>query len=231
MNFDLKGKLGPLPVWAWGVIVGLVLVAGVFIYSRRSSSDDGTPSIQGTAIDPQGYQTAGISGGSASSSDPTPDTTTPDYESNASWLNKASADVADFLGGSPSAIYAALRKYLTGETVTSAERKYIDAALTRTGNPPEGTYGVSDTVDPKPVTPKPTPKPKPKPIKSLGYALVDPGGGGQKGVFEIYDDGSQRWISAAEWGVILGRGQTVNRTLTKVELDSQFPKGRSNDPA
>lgn len=210
MNFDLKGKLGPLPVWAWGVIVGLVLVAGVFIYGRRNQSD-GSAAIQGTAIDPQGYQTAGITGGSAQATDTA--TQTGDYRSNASWLADAAADVAQFTGGSPTAIYAALQKFIYGETLSSQERKYVDTAVSRTGTPPEGTYGISSTQ-----------------VRSLGYAAV-PTGTGQFHRFEIYDDGSRRFLSNDE--IVragIGKGDRLPQ-YTLEDLKSKFPTGRSDDPA
>lgn len=219
MNFNLKEKFGPLPVWAWGTIVGLVLVAGIFMYRKNSSSSVSNTAVRGAAIDPQGYQTAGIAGGTAKPESSTK--TTPVYPSNSQWLNTASKDVASYLGGSPSAIYAALRKYVTGESLTTQEKTYVDAAITRSGNPPEGTYGVSD-VNNSATTPKP--------IQSLGIWFVNPGAGGQPGVFELYNDNSKRWISPGEYQVLNERGTPLAGTKTMAEF-ANWNIGRSDDPA
>lgn len=44
---DLKKKIGPLPVWAWGVILG---VAGYFLYERYASSSSSSSSPGTTGI-------------------------------------------------------------------------------------------------------------------------------------------------------------------------------------
>lgn len=53
---DLKKKIGPLPVWAWGLILGVVGYFAYERYSASSSSSSGTASTTGildpNAVDP-----------------------------------------------------------------------------------------------------------------------------------------------------------------------------------
>ena len=55
-SMDLKKKIGPLPVWAWGLILGVVGYFAYERYSAGSSSSSGTASTTGildpNAVDP-----------------------------------------------------------------------------------------------------------------------------------------------------------------------------------
>lgn len=141
-GFDFKGKLGPLPVWLWGVIAGVLALIGYLIYARTGKAGESAgSSTAGTAtnLDAMGYQTSGIKGGSA-----TTETTVP--ENNVTWLSRVSRSVADTLAASPSEVYAALYKYVTGQAITEKEKAYVDKGIQIGMNPPEGTQGVSEVV-------------------------------------------------------------------------------------
>lgn len=146
MAVDFSEKLGPLPVWGWGLIGGGVVIVGVYLLNR-GGNDGGT--VRPATIDASGYQTAGINGGSASI-----DTTTP-YDNNVLWLTRASKQVAGSLSKSPADVYAALKKWLFGQEITTEEKTWVDTALGQLGSPPEGTQGISPVI-PDAVTPKPT---------------------------------------------------------------------------
>jgi len=148
-EFDIRErltqKLGPLPVWGWGVIVGVIVLVGYFLYSRTRSgsiSDMTTASQSGSNIDGMGYYTTGIKGAAGANDN----IVTP--ENNMAWLTRVSRQVADTLGKSPSEIYAALYKYISGQDYTAKEKEYIDKAIMVGMSPPEGTQGVGKVVDP-----------------------------------------------------------------------------------
>ncbi|UJQ86512.1 hypothetical protein SEA_LUZDEMUNDO_21 [Microbacterium phage LuzDeMundo] len=216
MNFDLKEKLGPLPVWAWGVMVGLLLVAGIFVFRQKSNTVSNAPTnvVGGTVMDPQGYQTAGIRGGNAQTSEPS-SAITP-TASNASWLSDASRAVAGKIAASPSAVYSALQRYIAGQALSAEERRWVDQAINLEGSPPDGTYGI-------------VPGGGSGGVQSLGNYLINDGNG--SAIFELYNDGSGRWIDGAEWGVLTGRGEGIKGTKTIAELNSQYGTRRTDDPA
>lgn len=133
MAIDFREKLGPLPVWAWGIIGGVIVVGGYYVLNR--GGNDGDQSV--TVLDPSGYQTSGIQGGSASIDE------TQSIDNNMLWLTRSARQVSGALSKSPSEVYAALQKWLSGQTITDVEKGYVDTALQQSGNPPEGTQGVS----------------------------------------------------------------------------------------
>lgn len=142
MAIDFTEKLGPLPVWGWGLIGGGVVIVGAYVLNRGGS--DGGSVVKSAQLDSNGYQTSGINGGSAS----IPKTDT--FDNNVLWLTRATAQTAARMSKAPTVVYAALKKYITGQEISSDEQEIVDVALGSVGLPPEGTQGLS------PVTPKPT---------------------------------------------------------------------------
>lgn len=188
----LTQKLGPLPVWGWGAIVGIVVLVGYFLYSRASGSSGAGSASAGSSLDPQGYQTAGIQGGSASNT-----ADVPAIPSNQSWLAKAAKLVADTLSQSPSQVYNALKKYLQGSPLTSQEQSWVDEALSRTGVPPEGTQGISDSIpdeDDAIQNPDPAPTRASRPAQLInsvaGYVREVANGQPTGNYFAMFKDGS-----------------------------------------
>lgn len=218
-KLDFTGKLGKFPVWVWGLIaVGVALIAYYLLRGRSGAAVSG---VTGSAsMDGNGYQTEGITGGSADTStiaDPT--------ETNMQWLNRVSKAVADSSGKSPSAVFAALFKYITGQDISVTEKAYVDAALNIGGNPPEGVQGVSTVVGVKtPPTPtNPTPKPPTTPLKKLlGYVKSF----NSPDIYATYSDGSRTKLSFAAW-TKLGKPkpQTATPSLSKVK---QYEKRAGN---
>lgn len=138
-NFGEKitQKLGPFPVWVWGVLIGGGLIAWYWF--------SGAGVTQGDATSSDGEFTTEL----APSGDFSEKTVVPEGDSgvddatNEEWLSQAISAAAGS-GGSQVAIRAALQKFLMGEELTSQERGWVDRALTEVGQPPEGTSGISE---------------------------------------------------------------------------------------
>lgn len=151
----LTKKLGPLPVWGWGVIAGVVILVGYYYYSNNKkaanageadvviSSDDLFKSIAG------GSGGVGGSGG-ATSTEPV------NYETNTSWRQKG---VALLIGSgvSPLKAQAALDNYIQGNPLTSEQAGYVNTVITALGLPPDGTFGIPSVLGAPAATPAPTP--------------------------------------------------------------------------
>lgn len=151
----LKQKAGPLPVWAWGVIVGVIVVAGMYWYSSKSASngsvtDDSEllayPDLDGGSGDGSGSNTGTVvTGGTGSSG-------AQEFTSSLAWMTYAVAALIKD-GFSPLAVQSALSKYLSGDTLSASEQQIVNIAITRYGMPPFGTDGppslapVTDTGD------------------------------------------------------------------------------------
>jgi hypothetical protein len=163
----LTAKLGPLPVWAWGLIAA-VLAFIAYLYYQRSGSANSSTEIDPDSIpsiDGSGYQTAGIKGGTGTLTSDEPDT-------NQKWLNRASKAVADSIGVSASEVYNALSKWLQGQNYTEREKTFIDRAINLAMLPPEGTFGNGEVIrdpsdaigNPNPTPVKPIPPKSPRPV-------------------------------------------------------------------
>lgn len=210
-GLDFKAKWGALPVWAWGAIAGVVVLVGYFVYARFSGNSTNSPDTTATAstLDAMGYQTSGIKGGSA-----TTETTVP--ENNVSWLARVSRAVSDTLAASPSEVYAALYKYVTGQTITTKEKAYVDKAIQIGMSPPEGTQGISGVNDPKP--PEPTNKDKARAIldRVFGGKFTDAEakmGGYAQGTVEE---------SVTNWAILLDAGQTENQIESSIRSGATY---------
>lgn len=195
-EIDLKAQFGPLPVWGWGVIVGMLGLLAYFVWSRRggASNLDGTaPATAGANLDAMGYQTSGLDGPAGMDASPALP------ENNVGWLARVSRAVSDTLAASPSEVYAALQKYLSGQSLSTKERNYVDKAIQVGMSPPEGTQGISDVVTTAPSV----------------YRVRMPGSGGLHGVAYTVGDGYVRestlgvgdnvtWVSENELLNVLG---------------------------
>ena len=160
--FDLQAKLGPLPVWAWGLLGGGA-VAGVFWFNQlrdkngetiTDGSDDSQADTSGDFQLPGssdlldwGYRPSGITSGGSS----TPVETSVD--TNSAWGIRAIAALIG-KGVSPIAAQTAINKYLAGEEITSDQAKLIDQAVKEVGQPPEGGL-IPNVKVPTPTAPAP----------------------------------------------------------------------------
>jgi len=141
---DFTEKLGPLPVWGWGVIGGGVVAIGAWFMNRGGGEPSaGTPQTVGN----DGYQTSGLSmGGTAS--ERVPDA----VDNNVLWLTRATRQTSASLSKSSADVYSALKKWLQGSPLSTDEKRIVDAATAQNGTPPEGTQGISDVVTAPSVT-------------------------------------------------------------------------------
>jgi hypothetical protein len=166
---SLGKKLGPLPVWVWGVGAG-ALVLAYFIWNNNSiagasgSSSDTTTGDSGETLP----DVVGSSSG-ASTTTPTRGTSTNPvtYDNNAQWV---AAVVAHLMlnGYSPLDVQVVLDKYITGKSLGVADQKVVNLAIAYAGIPPDGIEStpVQDIpVQPtgpihigKPVLPRPSTK-------------------------------------------------------------------------
>lgn len=141
---DIQSKLGPLPVWAWGLIIGGLAVVWLWV-SGRTDTTDYSQSVTGESGNPVPDDIA--PGGDFSTVPVMPetgDTPTPS-DTNDDWLRRA-VDAVINSGVSTVSAQRAIQKYLSGETLTTAEEGIVNKALTETGLPPDGT--ATPSVEP-----------------------------------------------------------------------------------
>lgn len=170
----LTGKLGPLPVWAWGGILGVV-VLGVYLFRQRASGSTTAPdSTDGSALDAIGYATGGL-GKPAADTDNASSNASGSPTDSTSWISGAATAVAAQSTASAAAVLATLQRYVyQGGSFTAQEQKWIDTAINLKGAPPQGTNG--DVTFQKPTTSTPvttTPAPKPA-TPSTGSSAQNP---------------------------------------------------------
>lgn len=185
VDFDPGAKFGKFPVWVWGIFVAVAGLAVYWVYARRTNTSSNN--VTTATLDPNGYQTAGIQGGSAGGNN-----SIVSSDNNQAWLSRASKAVADTLQVSPSSVYAALQKWLSGQDITITEKSWVDKALQISGNPPESIQGTS-TVKPDPTTGN-TGNTSEKTLTSLTRAVESLNGT----VYAHWSDGSTTWVSGAD---------------------------------
>lgn len=181
----LKSKAGPLPVWAWGLIIGVVIVAGMYWRSSRSAAlSAGSPTTEPTMAVPDlsgssdGLGASSSGGGGSGGSTTTPDSS-PQFTSNAAWMTYAVAKLISE-GNNPLSTQIALANYLAGKTLTAAEQGLVNQAIARFGLPPNGV-DMTPTLAPV-VTPLPSIVTKPVPVNDA----PPPGYTGKKDQFNQY---------------------------------------------
>lgn len=201
----LGGKLGKFPVWVWGAgAAGLALV-GYYVFYRRGTSTAAAGSTGSTIDGTVGYSTNNMSGPSSSGTvvdaAQTADTQT-------AWLARVSRQVGDKLSASPSTVYAALYKYVTGQDITATEKKYVDSAIGIGGTPPEGVQGIGNVIDDAY-----------KFVTSLGLFKAQ----NSPEVYELRSDGTKQHVTAAEFR----KGDGTFTITSDAELAKYKDSGRT----
>lgn len=139
----LTGKLGPLPVWAWGAIIGGGALAFYLLRNRQSATVTANATT-GEALDTVADPWTGPTTGTSNAAPVNPDSSTGGTTDNQSWLNLAISGTANKLSASPSAVSSVLSRYLyDGGSFTKQEQTYIDTAIQLYGAPPQGTGASS----------------------------------------------------------------------------------------
>lgn len=142
-------KVGPLPVWAWGLIVGALIVAYMW-YRNRSSASNGVASTLAGTTDP--YGNAGLYTGNdanAANANLATASTSKAIRTNAAWVRQAIQYMTG-KGRNPLAVQRALTAYLAGRTLTEKQDKIVSEVLTHVGTPPKLPKTVSNVEHNKP---------------------------------------------------------------------------------
>lgn len=165
----LSEKKGPLPVWGYGALLGVVII---FLLHRKgtaaATAAAGSDASSVGIVDPSAQTTDGSSvystdqtAGVLSSylaNDPTNAAQNvgiaasglPGPVTNSQWA-RVVADYLNGLGDEPSLVANALSKYLSGAALSPAETSVVNQALTYGGTPPEGVIPVNgSTAQPTP---------------------------------------------------------------------------------
>jgi len=139
MPESFSAKLGPLPVWVWGAIVGVGIVAYVWFSGRTDGSTDpsadtstGTPTATASIDDAiEGAFRPGTANGGPTTDDDVPET----IDTNSAWGLRATAYLAT-LGISPLTAQRAINAYLAGSALTKDQAALVDKAILGIGQPP-----------------------------------------------------------------------------------------------
>lgn len=157
MALNLGKQYGPLPLGGWVAVVIGGLGIGYFI-NRSQGSGTGEPESETPA-----GESSGAGGGQFIYEPPatgeTPSNTVTD---NLTWAKKAKDYLAALPGVDAVQAANAIERYLSGMSLSNAERALVNLAIAQFGNPPEGVTPVDDTppVVKPPTTPTPTIKPR-----------------------------------------------------------------------
>ena len=130
---DLKAKIGPLPAYVWGGLIGLVLVGYLYMRSSKAKVAGATPVSPAGSNPLDGAFTPGTtSGGGGALSNPSGS-----LINNAVWLTQGVAYLTG-KGNSPLAAQQALSRYLNGDTLSSTDSALVNVWVAKQGTPPEG---------------------------------------------------------------------------------------------
>lgn len=175
MAMNLGKQYGPLPLGGWIAVIIGGLGIGFFINRSQGS---GSGSSDTGSEEPVG-ESSGAGGGQfiydPPTGVPTPDTGT-EVTDNLTWAKRAKDYLAALPGVDAVQAANAIERYLSGMSLSIAERALVNLAIAQFGNPPEGVTPVDDkppVVKPPTDgtnTPKPKPQPRPEPVKKI-YAI------------------------------------------------------------
>lgn len=128
----LGKRVGPLPVGVWILAIGGGLAVAVFVRSR-AAGDEGAELEPGAGINTDTAPGAGNLAGVGDDDVPTTGRPTTNEE----WFTQAvDAILGTRMGYNPSAVSAALTKYLDGQRLTVAENAIVSMAIRLIGPPP-----------------------------------------------------------------------------------------------
>lgn len=139
---NMGKKMGPFPVWVWGVLIGGAFVIWYWVSQRGTgtvTTEEGDTT--GTVATPSGdFSTVPVL--------PSTGDGVQDEATNAEWLIQA-ANAVSATGISYVSAQTALMKFLNGGTLSIQEQQIVDKARQLVGPPPEGTAGIPEvTPDP-----------------------------------------------------------------------------------
>lgn len=143
----LKQKAGPLPVWAWGAILGVIVVAASYWYSSRSSAKGAETAGELVAYpDLDGASGGGGGGGGTVVTDANGGSSgTKEFTSNAAWMTYVVAQLVKD-GKNPLTTQIALSNYLSGNELSEEQQAIVNEAISRFGLPPNGVDAIPNLV-------------------------------------------------------------------------------------
>lgn len=146
---NLTQKMGPFPVWVWGLLIGGAFVIWYWVSQRDAGQSALADSVEetGTVAPPSGdFGTVPVM---------PPSDGEVDEATNQEWSMQA-VIAATGTGTSLIAAQAAISKYLNSEKLSASEAAIMNAIIRKIGPPPEGVYVPSPgKPDPKPEPEKP----------------------------------------------------------------------------
>lgn len=211
---SLQYKFGPLPAWAWGVGLGVTVLAVQYV--RRGRGKDGNTAPATDTVIPLGSDPFGtaytatpspMGGGSwavAPTTDPTGAPSKP--LTNDDWRRQA-ADYLVSQGYGTTVVADALVKYLDGDPMTDQEIALISAAIRFLGVPPQSAPSIRKVTG-QPAAPGPAPlQPAGVPLPWNGQTPGTMVTGAAGGAYPTSPVGlDRRWLTLANGGT---RGEDV----------------------
>lgn len=145
---DIKAKLGPFPVWVWGVLVGAIVLVVVYYRNNAAKAAAAGTDTSGVAVSGEDLTAAlGATGSSdtTDTTDPATDATSSTTlgSTNTTWESSAVAWLSSH-GFSPLTAQNAIENYLNGtlSSTDASANSAVNAAITNYGLPPEGVFGI-----------------------------------------------------------------------------------------
>lgn len=191
---DIKAKLGPFPVWVWGVIVGGIVLIVVYYRNNAAKAAAAGTDASGVTVSGEDLTAAlGATGSGDSGATTAPDATTSSSlgSTNTTWESSAVAWLASH-GFSPLTAQNAIENYLNGtlSATDPSANAAVNAAITNYGLPPEGVFGIPAI----PVVT--TPAPATTTAASAWYQLS--GAPGHQTIYKV-SSGKRVSQSSAQW--------------------------------
>lgn len=190
---SLGHKLGPLPVWVWGLVGGLAFGAVYYVHKKKAdaaklASTQNSGSAFGSTDSSSNGGNAGelaTTGGSAGMGGAN--------QSLAQWA----ANAVNWLigqGTSPSDATNALSAYINGATLTPDQTTLVNQALANFGAPPSGILPVNTASTPAATVSDDWRSPPAGTIVLTDYQ--------RGGIFLEYPDGTEQNLTPQQWAVV-----------------------------
>jgi hypothetical protein len=175
-KLNLTKKIGPLPVWAWGLIAGSII--GLYLYSRNRGADSFAEEDEEIALEDASVE-EGVGEGPGWTAFPPPTTPAPappdTFNNNRTWGVYAINLVVQQTSFSPAAVATAITKYLNSQPLNDLQYEIVSKAIELAGAAPKPLPLIR-----KPVknpgggggnNPPGGPKPHPTPGDSRWYLI------------------------------------------------------------
>lgn len=208
MGEKLTAKLGPLPVYAWGLIIGAIFVVFMYFGKRKGGTEDTEEATsQARTIDLNNFApTSGIPNSGPGT------IIEPEETTNAVWLAQSLALLMG-RGISPIDGQVALMNYLNGLALTAEQQKLVNIALAKYGLPPQGVDAIPTKVPTATTPTTPAPGVTPTPAPAARYVTIegDPDGGR---IYRAETNGTFTPYTSATWSTFRS---TATGAKVKVE--------------